>query len=116
MRRILVFDDDPHICLAIRAWLEGYGFRVSIADGAGNGFAAQRDALPAQTLQTDHIARRDRSMLVGGSIPAKAFFRRGRRCRRVLAGAAQSDSFKRDGAGGRCRPTDQGSMEGMCCV
>src|SRR5664279_4746983 len=40
MRRILVVDDDPHICLAIRAWLERYGFRVSIADGAVNGLAA----------------------------------------------------------------------------
>lgn len=33
MRRILVVDDDQHICLAIRAWLGAYGFRVSIADG-----------------------------------------------------------------------------------
>jgi PleD family two-component response regulator len=33
MRRILVVDDDPHIGLAIRAWLKRYGFRVSIADG-----------------------------------------------------------------------------------
>ena len=40
MRRILVVDDDPHICLAIRAWLKRYGFRVSIADGGINGLAA----------------------------------------------------------------------------
>ena len=40
MRRILVVDDDPHICLAIPAWLQRYGFRVSIADGGVNGLAA----------------------------------------------------------------------------
>jgi CheY-like chemotaxis protein len=31
MRRILVVDDDPHICLAIRAWLQRYDFRVATA-------------------------------------------------------------------------------------
>jgi CheY-like chemotaxis protein len=40
MRRILVVDDDPHICLALRAWLKRYGFRVSIADGGINGLSA----------------------------------------------------------------------------
>jgi CheY-like chemotaxis protein len=40
MRRILVVDDDPHIGLAIRAWLRRYGFRVSMADGGSNGLAA----------------------------------------------------------------------------
>src|SRR5664279_5978407 len=40
MRRILVVDDDPHICLAVRAWLKRYGFRVSIADGGANGLVA----------------------------------------------------------------------------
>lgn len=40
MRRILVVDDDPHICRAIRAWLKRYGFRVSIADGGSDGLAA----------------------------------------------------------------------------
>src|SRR3977135_2912720 len=40
MRRILVVDDDPDICLAVRAWLKRYGFRVSIADGGPNGLAA----------------------------------------------------------------------------
>jgi CheY-like chemotaxis protein len=40
MRRILVVDDDPHICLAIRAWLKRYGFRVAIADGGTSGLIA----------------------------------------------------------------------------
>jgi CheY-like chemotaxis protein len=40
MRRILIVDDDPHICLAIRAWLKRYGFRVTIADGGSNGISA----------------------------------------------------------------------------
>ena len=40
MRRILIVDDDPHICLAIRAWLKRYGFRVTIADGGSSGLSA----------------------------------------------------------------------------
>jgi len=40
MRRILVVDDDPHICRAIHAWLKRYGFRVSAAEGSSNGLAA----------------------------------------------------------------------------
>jgi DNA-binding response OmpR family regulator len=40
MRRILVVDDDPHICLAIRAWLKRYGFKVTIADGGTTGLVA----------------------------------------------------------------------------
>jgi CheY-like chemotaxis protein len=40
MRRILVVDDDPNICLAVRAWLKRYGFRVAIADGGTAGLAA----------------------------------------------------------------------------
>jgi DNA-binding response OmpR family regulator len=40
MRRILVVDDDPHVGLAIRAWLAQNGFRVAIADGGTNGLAA----------------------------------------------------------------------------
>ena len=40
MRRILVVDDDPHIGLAILAWLKRYGFGVSIADGGVNGLVA----------------------------------------------------------------------------
>jgi CheY-like chemotaxis protein len=39
MRRILVVDDDPHICLAVRAWLKRYGFKVAIADGGMAGLA-----------------------------------------------------------------------------
>jgi CheY-like chemotaxis protein len=37
---ILVVDDDPHVGLAIRAWLAQHGFRVAIADGGTNGLAA----------------------------------------------------------------------------
>ena len=44
MRRILVVDDDPHTCVAIRAWLKRYGFRVSIADGGVSGLAALDNA------------------------------------------------------------------------
>lgn len=44
MRQILVVDDDPHICLAIRAWLQRYSFRVSIADAGVNGLAALDNA------------------------------------------------------------------------
>jgi len=40
MRRILVVDDDPHICLAVRAWLKRYGFNVAIADGGATGLVA----------------------------------------------------------------------------
>ena len=40
MRRILVVDDDPHICLAVRAWLKRYGFEVAIADGGTTGLVA----------------------------------------------------------------------------
>ena len=40
MRRILVVDDDPHICLAVRAWLQHYGFKVAIADGGTTGLVA----------------------------------------------------------------------------
>lgn len=40
MRRILVVDDDPHICLAVRAWLKRYGFKVAIADGGTSGLLA----------------------------------------------------------------------------
>jgi CheY-like chemotaxis protein len=44
MRRILVVDDDPHVGLAIRAWLAQHGFRVAIADGGANGLAALDNA------------------------------------------------------------------------
>jgi CheY-like chemotaxis protein len=40
MRRILVVDDDPHICLAVRAWLKCCGFKVAIADGGTAGLVA----------------------------------------------------------------------------
>jgi DNA-binding NtrC family response regulator len=40
MRRILVVDDDPHICRAIRTWLRQHGFRVHVADGGISGLAA----------------------------------------------------------------------------
>jgi CheY-like chemotaxis protein len=58
MRRILVVDDDPHICLAIRAWLKRYGFRVSIADGGVNGLAALDNAAfgGCRTVETKRSA------------------------------------------------------------
>jgi CheY-like chemotaxis protein len=40
MKRILVVDDDPLICSAIRAWLEESGFAVVIADGGETGLNA----------------------------------------------------------------------------
>jgi CheY-like chemotaxis protein len=42
MRRILVVDDDPHVRLAIRAWLQHCGFRVAVADGGADGIDALR--------------------------------------------------------------------------
>ena len=40
MRRILVVDDDPLICSAIRAWLEESGFTVAVADDGQTGLKA----------------------------------------------------------------------------
>jgi CheY-like chemotaxis protein len=40
MKRILVVDDDPLICSAIRAWLEESGFAVVVADGGETGLNA----------------------------------------------------------------------------
>jgi CheY-like chemotaxis protein len=40
MKRILVVDDDPLLCSAIRGWLEERGFSVVIADGGETGLAA----------------------------------------------------------------------------
>jgi CheY-like chemotaxis protein len=40
MKRILVVDDDPLICAAIRAWLEQSGFAVIVADGGEAGLRA----------------------------------------------------------------------------
>jgi CheY-like chemotaxis protein len=39
-KRILVVDDDPLICSAIRAWLENSGFSVFVADGGETGLNA----------------------------------------------------------------------------
>lgn len=83
MRRILVVDDDPHICLAIRAWLQRYGFRVSIADAGVNGFAALDNAtfdlmvvdifmLRYARLRFDHDVSRTRS---GGAVDRDFQFR-----------------------------------------
>jgi CheY-like chemotaxis protein len=40
MRRILVVDDDLHVCLAIKTWLDRRGFKVAIADGGATGLVA----------------------------------------------------------------------------
>ena len=40
MKRILVVDDDPLVCSAIRVWLEQRGFMVVIADGGETGLGA----------------------------------------------------------------------------
>ena len=40
MKRILVVDDDPLICGAIRIWLEHRGFAVVVADGGETGLQA----------------------------------------------------------------------------
>ena len=40
MRRILVVDDDPLVCSAIRVWLEEKGFTVVVADGGETGLRA----------------------------------------------------------------------------
>jgi CheY-like chemotaxis protein len=40
MRRILVVDDDPLICSAIRTWLEAREFAVVVADGGETGLRA----------------------------------------------------------------------------
>jgi CheY-like chemotaxis protein len=44
MRHILVVDDDPSICSAIRIWLESEGYGVAIADGSDAGLAALEQA------------------------------------------------------------------------
>jgi CheY-like chemotaxis protein len=46
MRRILVVDDDPHVCPAIGRWLRQHGFKVSLADGGVSGL----DALDRSTF------------------------------------------------------------------
>src|SRR5439155_12784136 len=40
MTRVLVIDDDPLVCAAIRSWLESEGFEVVAADGAESGLDA----------------------------------------------------------------------------
>ena len=40
MKRILVVDDDPLVCSAIRNWLEDRGFAVVVADGGESGLSA----------------------------------------------------------------------------
>jgi CheY-like chemotaxis protein len=40
MKRILVVDDDPLVCIAIRFWLEERGFAVFVADGGEAGLNA----------------------------------------------------------------------------
>jgi DNA-binding response OmpR family regulator len=40
MQRILVVDDEPHIRLAMRAWLKRFGFKVAVADGGTAGLIA----------------------------------------------------------------------------
>jgi CheY-like chemotaxis protein len=39
-KRILVVDDDPLVCSAIRVWLEEKGFAVVVADGGETGLMA----------------------------------------------------------------------------
>jgi CheY-like chemotaxis protein len=40
MKRILVVDDDPLVCSAIRVWLETRGFTVVVAEGGETGLNA----------------------------------------------------------------------------
>jgi CheY-like chemotaxis protein len=44
MTRILVVDDDPLVCMAIKISLERHGFEVTIADGGEAGLRALEDA------------------------------------------------------------------------
>ena len=66
MCRISIVDDDPHICLAVRAWRQRCGFGVSIvlvirsveSRRPDNGRRAWRDAMPSQAFQAADIAGR----------------------------------------------------------
>src|ERR1700738_4996422 len=40
VRRILIVDDDPLVCSAIRVWLESRSFEVVVADGSESGLSA----------------------------------------------------------------------------
>ena len=44
VKRILVVDDDPLVCSAIRVWLEDRGFTVVVADGGEAGLNELDDA------------------------------------------------------------------------
>jgi CheY-like chemotaxis protein len=44
MTRVLVVDDDPMVCMAIRISLERHGFEVTIADGGDTGLRALQGA------------------------------------------------------------------------
>jgi CheY-like chemotaxis protein len=44
MARILIVDDDPLICAALRTWLEVKDFEVVVADGAESGLNAFEQA------------------------------------------------------------------------
>src|SRR5438552_4625773 len=44
MSRILVIDDDPLVCAAIRTWLVHKEFEVVVADGAESGLSALEQA------------------------------------------------------------------------
>jgi CheY-like chemotaxis protein len=152
MRRILVVDDDPHIGLAIRAWLKRYGFKVTVADrshrakqlnvrpddrrylhaqyarlridqgvsqsrahGAAdrdfririlrsggiqprlpeNGAQAWRDAVLAQTIQANHIARCDRRMPVDGRAAPQICRHFGRRRECGVGATGQNEVISR---------------------
>ena len=47
MTRVLIVDDDPLVCAAIKICLERHGFDVTIADGGEAGFV--RWKMPAST-------------------------------------------------------------------
>jgi DNA-binding NtrC family response regulator len=40
MRRILIVDDDRHVCRAVQIWLKRHGCKVAVADGATAGLNA----------------------------------------------------------------------------
>jgi DNA-binding NtrC family response regulator len=39
MQRILVVDDDRHVCQAMQMWLKRYGYKVAVADSGTTGLA-----------------------------------------------------------------------------
>ena len=59
MRRILVVDDEPHVGLAIRAWLAQRGLWVAIADGGASGLAGGCGGSPSPDGR--HLALDDRN-------------------------------------------------------